>query len=82
VLDGGGPAADRTQAIATAMEVTGANVVRITEHDLGEPLSVFALTVWVQRIALELAEARGVSPDRFRYEEDPRREQAVESLGF
>jgi glutamine---fructose-6-phosphate transaminase (isomerizing) len=82
VLDGGGPAADRTQAIATAMEVTGANVVRITEHDVSEPLSIFPLTVWVQRIALELAEARGVSPDRFRYEEDPRREQAVESLGF
>jgi glucosamine--fructose-6-phosphate aminotransferase (isomerizing) len=82
VLDGGGPVADRTQAIATAMEVTGANVVRISERDLGEPLSIFALTVWVQRIALELAEARDVSPDRFRYEEDPRREQAVESLGF
>jgi glucosamine--fructose-6-phosphate aminotransferase (isomerizing) len=82
VLDGGGPAADRTEAIATAIEVTGAQVVRIAEPDLGEALSVFALTVWVQRIALELAEARGVSPDRFRYEEDPRREQAVESLGF
>jgi glutamine---fructose-6-phosphate transaminase (isomerizing) len=82
VLDGGGPAAARTEAIATAIEVTGARVVRIAERDLGEPLSVFPLTVWVQRIALELAEARGVSPDRFRYEEDPRREQAVESLGF
>jgi glucosamine--fructose-6-phosphate aminotransferase (isomerizing) len=64
------------------MEVTGARVVRIAERDLGEPLSVFPLTVWVQRIALELAEARGVSPDRFRYEEDPAREQAIESLGF
>jgi glucosamine--fructose-6-phosphate aminotransferase (isomerizing) len=82
VLDGGGPVAERTEAIATAMEVTGARVVRIAERDLGEPLSVFALTVWVQRIALELAEARAVSPDRFRYEQDPRREQAVESLGF
>jgi glucosamine--fructose-6-phosphate aminotransferase (isomerizing) len=38
--------------------------------------------VWVQRIAVELAEARGVSPDRLRYEEDPAREQAIESLGF
>jgi glucosamine--fructose-6-phosphate aminotransferase (isomerizing) len=82
VLDGGGPGATRTQAIATAMEVTDARVVRIAERELGEPLSVFPLTVWVQRIALELAQARGVSPDRFRYEEDPRREQAVESLGF
>ena len=74
VLDGGGPGAERTQAIAGAMEVTGARVVRIAERDLGEPLSIFPLTVWVQRIAVELAEARGVSPDRFRYEEDPRRE--------
>jgi glucosamine--fructose-6-phosphate aminotransferase (isomerizing) len=82
VLDGGGPGAARTEAIATAMEVTDARVVRIAERELGEPLSVFALTVWVQRIALELAQARGVSPDRFRYEEDPRREQAVEALGF
>ena len=82
VLDGGGPAAARTEAIASAMEVTGARVVRIAERDLSEPLSVFALTVWVQRIALELSQTRGVSPDRFRYEEDPRREQAVESLGF
>ena len=82
VLDGGGPAAARTEAIAGAMEVIGARVVRIAERDLGEPLSVFPLTVWVQRIALELAQTRGVSPDRFRYEEDPRREQAIESLGF
>jgi glucosamine--fructose-6-phosphate aminotransferase (isomerizing) len=64
------------------MEVTGARVVRIAEPDLGEALSIFPLTVWVQRIAVELAEARGVSPDRFRYEEDPAREQAIESLGF
>jgi glucosamine--fructose-6-phosphate aminotransferase (isomerizing) len=82
VLDGGGPAAARTEAIAGAMEVIGTRVVRIAERDLGEPLSIFPLTVWVQRIALELAETRGVSPDRFRYEEDPRREHAIESLGF
>jgi glucosamine--fructose-6-phosphate aminotransferase (isomerizing) len=82
VLDGGGPGAARTQAIAGAMEVTGARVVRIAERDVGEPLSIFPLTVWVQRIALELAQKRGVSPDRFRYEEDPRREQAIEALGF
>jgi len=82
VLDGGGPAADRTEAIASAVEATGARVVRFRERDLGEALSVFALTVVVQRIALELAEARGVSPDRFRYEEDARREAAFEAVGF
>lgn len=82
VLDGGGPAAGRTEAIAGAVEVTGARVARFAERDLGEALSVFPLTVVVQRIAVELAEARGVSPDRFRYEEDPRREAAFEALGF
>ncbi len=81
-LDGGGPGAARTEAIAGAMETIGVRVVRLAEPDLGEALSVFPLTVWVQRIAVELAEARAVSPDRFRYEEDPRREQAIESLGF
>ena len=82
VLDGGGPAADRTEAIAGAIQVTGARVVRFAERDISETLSVFPLTVVVQRIAVELAEARGVSPDRFRYEEDPRREAAFEALGF
>ena len=82
VLDGGGPMADRTEAIAAAVEVTGAKVARFPQRELGEALSVFPLTVVVQRIALELAEARGVSPDRFRYEEDERREAAFEALGF
>jgi glucosamine--fructose-6-phosphate aminotransferase (isomerizing) len=82
VLDGGGPMAERTEAIAGAVEVTGAQVVRFAQRELGEALSVFPLTVVVQRIAVELAEARGVSPDRFRYEEDARREAAFEALGF
>jgi glutamine---fructose-6-phosphate transaminase (isomerizing) len=82
VLDGGGPMAERTEAIAAAVEVTGAKVVRFPQRELGEALSVFPLTVVVQRIALELSEARGVSPDRFRYEQDPRREAAFEALGF
>ena len=82
VLDGGGPGADRTATIAAAVEVTGANVVRFSQRDLGEQLSVFPLTAVVQRIAAELADARGVSPDRFRYEQDARREQAFEGVGF
>jgi glutamine---fructose-6-phosphate transaminase (isomerizing) len=82
VLDGGGPMVDRTEAIAAAVEVTGAKVVRFAQRDLGEALSIFPLTVVVQRIALELSEARGVSPDRFRYEQDPRRQAAFEALGF
>jgi glucosamine--fructose-6-phosphate aminotransferase (isomerizing) len=82
VLDGGGPVAARVEAIAAAVEVTGARVLRFSEAALGEPLSVFPLTAVVQRIALELAEARGVNPDRFRYAEEPRREEAFENLGF
>jgi glucosamine--fructose-6-phosphate aminotransferase (isomerizing) len=56
--------------------------VRFAERDLGEPLSIFALTAVVQCIALDLAEARGTNPDRFRYDEDPGRERAFESIGF
>ena len=82
VLDGGGPMADRTEAIAAAVEVTGAKVVRFAQRELGEALSVFPLTVVVQRIALELSEARGVSPDKFRYEESREREVAFEGVGF
>ena len=77
VLDGGGPMADRTEAIAAAVEVTGAQVARFPQRELGEALSVFPLTVVVQRIALELSEARDVSPDRFRYEDDERRQAAL-----
>jgi hypothetical protein len=60
----------------------GAQVVRFAERDLGEALSIFALTAVVQCIALDLAEARGTNPDRFRYDEDPGRERAFESIGF
>ena len=76
------PMAERVEAIAAAVEVGGAQVVRFAERDLGEPLSIFALTAVVQCIALNLAEARGTNPDRFRYDEDPGRERAFESIGF
>jgi glutamine---fructose-6-phosphate transaminase (isomerizing) len=82
VLDGGGAMQARTAKIADAVEVTGAKVARFRHDALGEALSVFPLTVVVQRIALELSEARGVSPDKFRYEEDPKREVAFEGVGF
>jgi glutamine---fructose-6-phosphate transaminase (isomerizing) len=82
VLDGGGPMAARTAKIADAVEATGARVVRFAHGELGEALSVFPLTVVVQRVALELSEARGVSPDRFRYEESRERELAFEGVGF
>jgi glucosamine--fructose-6-phosphate aminotransferase (isomerizing) len=40
-------------------------VTRLADDRLGELLSIFPLTVGVQRIALEAAEALGVNPDTF-----------------
>jgi glucosamine--fructose-6-phosphate aminotransferase (isomerizing) len=67
-LDGGGPGAERLEAVAAAAEATDVAVTRISERELGEPLSVFPLTVHVQRIALELAEELGTDPDAFGYD--------------
>ena len=82
VLDGGGPMQTRTEAIASAVAVGGARQVTVSERDLGEPLSIFPLTVAVQLIALGYSEALGTNPDRFRYDQDPARERAFESTGF
>jgi glucosamine--fructose-6-phosphate aminotransferase (isomerizing) len=64
-LDGGGPWSERVEEVAAAAEASGTPVTRIAATALGEPLSVFALTVAVQRIALESAEALGTDPDTF-----------------
>jgi len=64
-LDGGGAWSDRVREIGDAAERSGVPVTRVVERDLGEPLSVFALTVAVQRIAVESAEALGTDPDSF-----------------
>jgi glucosamine--fructose-6-phosphate aminotransferase (isomerizing) len=68
-LDGGGPGSERVQAIAGAAEQAGVTVYRVSEPGLGEQLSIFPLTVAVQRIALELAEEIGTNPDNFRADE-------------
>jgi glutamine---fructose-6-phosphate transaminase (isomerizing) len=73
-LDGGGPGAERLQAVAGAAEACGARVHRLDDTSLGEPLSIFPLTVLVQRIALELAEALGSDPDAFGYDVPGRRD--------
>jgi glucosamine--fructose-6-phosphate aminotransferase (isomerizing) len=73
-LDGGGPGAERLAAVADAAEACGTRVHRFAETALGEPLSVFPLTVLVQRIALELAEKLGTDPDAFGYDVPGRRE--------
>ncbi|MBO0770907.1 MAG: hypothetical protein J2P35_05560, partial [Actinobacteria bacterium] len=64
-LDGGGPWSARIAEVAAAAQEAGAAVTRVTETGLGELLSVFPLTVAVQRIALEAAETRGTNPDSF-----------------
>ena len=80
-LDGGGPGSERLEAVAAAAEACGTRVHRVVENGLGEPLSVFPLTVAVQRVALELAEALGTNPDSFGYD-IPGRKDAWEPLGF
>jgi glucosamine--fructose-6-phosphate aminotransferase (isomerizing) len=65
VLDGGGTWSARIAEIANAAEHSGVPVTRIIRTELGELLSIFPLTVAVQRIALEAAETLGVNPDTF-----------------
>ena len=68
-LDGGGTGATRLAELADAIEGRGARLYRFAAPELGEPLSVFPLTVTVQRIALELAALLGTDPDDVRPEE-------------
>jgi glucosamine--fructose-6-phosphate aminotransferase (isomerizing) len=67
-LDGGGLGAERLEEVATVVEAGGARVHRIAARELGEQLSIFPLTVAVQRIALEAAEALGSDPNAFGYD--------------
>lgn len=73
-LDGGGPGAERLEAVADAAEKSGVDVHRVVERDLGEALSVFPLTVAVQRIALDLADELGTDADAFGYDIPGRKE--------
>lgn len=73
-LDGGGPGAERLAEVADVVAAGGAAVHRIVARELGEQLSIFPLTVAVQRIALEAAEALGTDPDAFGYDVPGRRD--------
>jgi glucosamine--fructose-6-phosphate aminotransferase (isomerizing) len=64
-LDGGGAWSARIAEVAQAAEQAGVPVTRVADDRLGELLSIFPLTVAVQRIALEAAETLGVNPDTF-----------------
>jgi glucosamine--fructose-6-phosphate aminotransferase (isomerizing) len=68
-LDGGGPGSQRLALLADALESRGARVYRFAVTELGEPLSVFPLTVTVQRIALDFSEQLGTDPDNVRPKE-------------
>jgi glutamine---fructose-6-phosphate transaminase (isomerizing) len=64
-LDGGGAWSERIAEVTRAAADSGIPVTRIAHSELGELLSIFPLTVAVQRIALEAAEILGVNPDTF-----------------
>jgi glucosamine--fructose-6-phosphate aminotransferase (isomerizing) len=64
-LDGGGVWAARAAEIARAAERSGVPVTRLEATGLGETLSIFPLTVAVQRIALDAADALGTNADSF-----------------
>jgi glucosamine--fructose-6-phosphate aminotransferase (isomerizing) len=64
-LDGGGKGSARVHEIAEAARRFGVDVLRISERELPEQLSIFPLTVAVQRIALGLAVELGTDPDSF-----------------
>lgn len=64
-LDGGGIWSARIAEVAQAAEDSGTPVTRVVLDRLGELLSIFPLTVAVQRIALEAAETLSVNPDTF-----------------
>jgi glutamine---fructose-6-phosphate transaminase (isomerizing) len=63
-----GPGLSRLDAVAAAALVAGAKVLTVGPFETTEELSVFPLTVSVQRIALALALRAGVDPDLFRTE--------------
>jgi glucosamine--fructose-6-phosphate aminotransferase (isomerizing) len=73
-LDGGGPGAERLAAVAEAARACGTHVLRLRESELGEPLSVFPLTAWVQRVALDCAQAVGSDPCAFGFDVPGRRQ--------
>jgi glucosamine--fructose-6-phosphate aminotransferase (isomerizing) len=64
-LDGGGTWSARIAEVTQAAEDSGVPVTRVKHDELGELLSIFPLTVAVQRVALEAAETLGVNPDTF-----------------
>lgn len=61
----GGTRSERLAELADVIAAHGTRVHRFERRALGETLSVFPLTVVVQKIAAEAAEVLGTNPDRF-----------------
>ncbi len=60
-----GAGSDRLQQLADVARAQGTTVYEFARPELGEALSVFPLTVIVQKIAVEAAETLGTNPDSF-----------------
>jgi len=61
----GGIGSGRLDDLARVVGAQGATVHRFSRTGMGPDLSIFALTVVVQKIAAEAAEALGTNPDSF-----------------
>jgi glutamine---fructose-6-phosphate transaminase (isomerizing) len=61
----GGTQPDRLTQLADIARAQGAEVHEFSRPELGEVLSMFPLTVIVQKIAVEAAETLGTNPDSF-----------------
>jgi glucosamine--fructose-6-phosphate aminotransferase (isomerizing) len=77
----GGEGSERLGELASVVAAAGSAVHRFDRRDLGAVLSIFPLTVVVQKIAAEAAEARGTNPDRFG-RDLPGREEAWGAVGL
>lgn len=64
-LDTGGSGSDRLAELGTAARAQGCRVVGIERRVPSEMLSIFPLTVVVQKIAVQAAERLGTNPDSF-----------------
>lgn len=64
-LDGGGGGSARLEELSVVVAAHGARTHLFSRPELGEVLSIFPLTVVVQKIAAEAAEALGTDPDAF-----------------
>ena len=60
-----GTGSERLKQLADVARAQGTEVSEFARSELGEVLSIFPLTVVVQKIAAEAAETLGTNPDRF-----------------